>query len=62
MKRLILNHNLHRVHHRYPLTSWALLTEYERLDSETYDGSLVTTALKQLKGPMRRPQQTISLN
>ncbi|CAN5128508.1 hypothetical protein BH10PSE7_BH10PSE7_41050 [soil metagenome] len=56
VKRLILNHNLHRVHHRYPLASWALLTEYEKRDAETYDGNLVLTALRQLQGPMRRPE------
>ena len=55
VKPLILNHNMHRVHHRYPLASWASLPDLFDADKDSFDGALIRTGLKQLKGPMRRP-------
>lgn len=52
---LILNHNLHRTHHRYPLASWAVLPQLQVRDEDGFDGHLFTTGLAQLKGPVRRP-------
>jgi fatty acid desaturase len=54
---LILNHNMHRVHHRHPLASWASLPDLFAADQDTFAGALLETGLKQLKGPMRRPSQ-----
>jgi len=55
LQPIILNHNLHRLHHRYPTASWAVLTEFEKRDAETFDSSLAKTIWLQLKGPLRRP-------
>ena len=55
---IMLNHNLHRVHHRYPTSSWAVLRDFERRDAEQYDASLSSTIWQQLKGPVRRPART----
>ncbi len=55
MKPFILNHNMHRVHHRHPLASWASLPGLFAADRDGFDGALVSTGLKQLKGPLRRP-------
>jgi fatty acid desaturase len=52
---LILNHNLHRVHHRHPLASWAMLPHFHSQDADGFDASLAAKGLDQLKGPMRRP-------
>jgi hypothetical protein len=54
-KPFILNHNLHRVHHRHPLASWASLPGLFAADRDSFAGPLFGTVLKQLKGPMRRP-------
>jgi fatty acid desaturase len=53
----ILNHNMHRVHHRHPLASWASLPDLFAADKDEFAGALFETGLKQLKGPMRRPVQ-----
>jgi fatty acid desaturase len=55
VKPFILNHNMHRVHHRHPLASWASLPDLFAADKDEFAGALVDTSLKQLKGPMRRP-------
>lgn len=55
VKPFILNHNMHRVHHRHPLASWASLPQLFEADRDGFDGALISTGLKQLKGPMRRP-------
>ncbi len=55
LKPFILNHNMHRVHHRHPLASWASLPALFAADRDGFNGALVSTGLKQLKGPMRRP-------
>jgi fatty acid desaturase len=53
----ILNHNLHRVHHRHPLASWASLPGLYAPDRDSFAGPLYEAVRKQLKGPMRRPPQ-----
>jgi fatty acid desaturase len=55
VRPFILNHNMHRVHHRHPLVSWAVLPELFKADRDGFDGDLVIAGLKQLQGPMRRP-------
>lgn len=57
VKPFILNHNMHRVHHRHPLASWASLPDLFAADRDSFAGALVETGLKQLKGPMRRPPE-----
>jgi fatty acid desaturase len=57
VKPFILNHNMHRVHHRHPLASWANLPELFAADKDSFAGDLIETGLKQLKGPIRRPPQ-----
>ncbi len=53
---LLLNHNMHRVHHRHPAASWAMLPGLFEADKDGFDGVLVATGLQQIKGPMRRPE------
>jgi len=60
VKPFILNHNMHRVHHRHPLASWASLPALFEADKDNFDSALIATGLKQLKGPMRRPVQTLA--
>lgn len=60
VKPFILNHNMHRVHHRHPLASWASLPALFEADEDSFDSALVATGLKQLKGPMRRPVRTLA--
>lgn len=52
---LILNHNMHRVHHRHPAASWAMLPSLFREDNDGFDGLLIETGIQQIKGPMLRP-------
>lgn len=52
---LILNHNMHRTHHRYPLASWATLPSLFARDGDGFDAGLLGTGLAQMKGPVRRP-------
>ena len=52
---LLLNHNMHRVHHRHPAASWAALPGFFAADRDAFDGALLATGLQQIKGPMRRP-------
>jgi fatty acid desaturase len=50
---MMLHHHLHRVHHDCPVVSWrALPTLFDR-DGRGYDGSLASTGLLQLKGPIK---------
>lgn len=60
VKFFILNHNMHRVHHRHPLASWASLPQLFAADRDGFDGALISTGLKQLKGPLRRPVEVPS--
>jgi fatty acid desaturase len=55
VRPLILNHNMHRVHHRHPSASWAVLPELFVADNDGYDGVLISTGMQQIKGPTRRP-------
>jgi fatty acid desaturase len=57
VKPFILNHNMHRVHHRHPLASWASLPDLFAADEDSFAGALMGTGLKQLKGPVRRPAE-----
>lgn len=59
---VMLNHNLHRVHHRYPTASWAKLRALGDRDQEKYDATLAGTIWQQLKGPMRRPEKTSNVD
>jgi fatty acid desaturase len=58
LRPVILHHNLHRLHHRYPTASWATLREFEKRDGETFDAPLVKMFFSQLRGPVRRPAKT----
>lgn len=55
LRPAILNHNMHRTHHRYPLASWAVLPQLFERDRDGYDGDLIATGLAQIGGPVRRP-------
>ena len=59
IRPVILNHNLHRLHHRYPTASWASLREFEQRDAETFDAPLFSTFFSQLRGPVRRPEKGV---
>ena len=49
---LILNFNLHRVHHRNPGIPWTKLPEVFAQHSERFDCNLFTAALNQFCGPL----------
>lgn len=57
IRPLILNHNMHRVHHRHPMASWAVLPELFAADSDQFDGALAVTGIRQFMGPVRRPPE-----
>jgi fatty acid desaturase len=50
--RLVLNFNLHRVHHANPRVPWIKLPDVFAQQSETFDGNFFTAALNQLSGPI----------
>jgi hypothetical protein len=52
LRRLFLNLNMHRVHHRHMQAPWWQLPHYFAADHEHYDGSLLRGALRQLSGPI----------
>ena len=52
ISRLVLNFNLHRIHHRYPNVPWTQLPKYFVGQSEVYDQHFLTAALNQLRGPI----------
>lgn len=52
ISRLVLNFNLHRIHHQYPNVPWTQLPEYFIRQSEVYDEHFLTAALNQLRGPI----------
>jgi fatty acid desaturase len=54
VRPFILNHNMHRVHHRHPLAPWVSLPDLFAADRDEFAGTLFGTGLKQLKGPLRR--------
>jgi fatty acid desaturase len=50
--RLVLNFNLHRVHHANPTVPWIKLPDFFAQQSETFDRGFFTAALDQLSGPI----------
>jgi fatty acid desaturase len=60
LKPLILNHNMHRVHHKYPAASWSMLPELFVRDGDRFDRALSSVAFDQLRGPVRRPSEPAS--
>ncbi len=52
LSKLVLNFNLHRVHHRFPSIPWAKLPEAFAEHSERFDYNFLTAALNQLRGPI----------
>ena len=52
ISRLVLNFNLHRIHHRHPNVPWIQLPEYFHQLSEVYDQHFLSAALNQLWGPI----------
>ena len=49
---LILNFNFHRIHHRNPAVPWQKLPRLFAEHADTFDGSLLTAAVDQLRGPI----------
>ena len=49
---LILNFNLHRVHHRNPAAPWPKLPELFAEHTDSFDRDLLTAAVDQLRGPI----------
>jgi fatty acid desaturase len=49
---LLLNFNLHRVHHRNPSVPWIKLPEVFARQSESFDRNLFSAAIDQLRGPL----------
>jgi fatty acid desaturase len=52
ISRLVLNFNLHRIHHCYPNVPWIQLPEYFVRLSGVYDQHFLSAALNQLRGPI----------
>jgi fatty acid desaturase len=52
LSRLVLNFNLHRVHHANPTVPWINLPDIFAQRSETFDRGFFTAALDQLSGPI----------
>ncbi len=52
LSRLMLNFNLHRVHHRHPSLPWSALHRTFAAEDEKYDGGLLPVMLRQLHGPI----------
>jgi fatty acid desaturase len=51
---LLLNFNLHGVHHRLPYLPWHALPAAFRDDGDRYDGGYLAAAARQLRGPIPR--------
>jgi fatty acid desaturase len=49
---LLLNFNLHRVHHANPSVPWVELPDFFTQQFETFDRGFLTAALDQLRGPI----------
>jgi fatty acid desaturase len=49
---LLLNFNLHRVHHTHPTVPWTKLPEFLTRHSESFDRTFVSAALDQFCGPL----------
>lgn len=54
-RTLMLNHTMHRIHHRYPVASWSRLPDLFREDGDHFDRSVGSVVFDQLKGPVVRP-------
>ena len=52
LRLLILNMNLHRLHHARPALPWWRLPAQFRAERDHYDASLLRTALAQFAGPV----------
>ncbi len=52
LARLMLNFNLHGIHHINPAISWIELPKAFEAQAGKYHGSYFTTALRQLRGPI----------
>jgi len=52
LSRLILNFNLHGVHHVFPYLPWSRLPEFLVRQGSRYDQGYFTAALRQLRGPV----------
>jgi Fatty acid desaturase len=50
--RLLLNFNLHRVHHANPSVPWVKLPDFFAQQGETFDRGFFTAVLDQLRGPI----------
>jgi fatty acid desaturase len=53
---LLLNFNLHRVHHANPNLPWYALPAAFESAGESYDGGYIRTAARQWRGPVPRPE------
>lgn len=49
---MLLNFNLHRVHHHYPTVPWHQLPAYFEKDQSHYDHHYFSTGLSQFRGPI----------
>lgn len=49
---LVLNFNHHGLHHRYPTLPWKALPAKAREEGLVFDGGYVSSALRQLRGPI----------
>lgn len=49
---LVLNFNHHGLHHRYPSLPWQALSAKAREDGLVFDGGYLSSALRQLRGPI----------
>lgn len=52
LSAVILNFNLHRVHHQHPATPWNHLATLFHGAQDRYDGSYLDLTLRQLRGPI----------
>jgi fatty acid desaturase len=50
--RLLLNFNLHGVHHLQPAVPWHALPQLHRAESAKFQGNLMLTMLSQFRGPI----------
>jgi fatty acid desaturase len=49
---IVLNFNHHGLHHRYPSLPWKALSSKAREEGLVFDGSYLSSALRQLRGPI----------
>lgn len=52
LQAVLLNFNLHGVHHRHPQLPWHALPDAFRADGDRFDGGYGAAALRQLGGPI----------